>query len=188
MAAREEITELLGRWRAGDETAFERLFPLFYRELRHLAQSYLNEERAGHTLQGTALVHEAYLRLLGQNGVEWQDRGHFFAVAAQAMRRILVDHARRQKAAKRGFGEKIQLEEGLVAGGRSADFEALDEALTRLSAMDERRTKVVELRFYCGMTEEEIAGYLAISPATVRRDWALARAWLYRELGGEEAK
>lgn len=187
MAEREEITQLLSRWREGDGAAFERLFPLMYRELRQLAQSYLSQEKAGHTLQGTALVHEAYLRLLGQREVDWRDRGHFFAVAAQAMRRILVDHARRQKAAKRGFGEKVVLEEGLAAGETGPDFEALDEALTRLSAVDERRAKVVELRFFGGMTEGEMARHLEVSPATVRRDWALARAWLYRELS-EEAR
>jgi RNA polymerase sigma factor (TIGR02999 family) len=187
MAEREEITQLLSRWREGDGAAFERLFPLMYRELRQLAQSYLSQEKAGHTLQGTALVHEAYLRLLGQSEVDWRDRGHFFAVAAQAMRRILVDHARRQKAAKRGFGEKIVLEEGLAAGETGPDFEALDEALTRLSAVDERRARVVELRFFGGMTEGEMARHLEVSPATVRRDWALARAWLYRELS-EEAR
>lgn len=182
MAEQEEITRLLSRWREGDQGAFEVLFGVLYGELRQLAQSYVSQEKEGHTLQGTALVHEAYLRLIGQSQVEWQDRGHFFAVAARAMRRILVDHARREKAAKRGGGEKVLLDTGLVIGAGGPDFEALDEALTRLSEMDPRRTKVVELRFFAGMKEEEIAQHLGISPATVRRDWSVARAWLFREL------
>jgi len=176
-----DITQLLSRWRRGDEAAFSELFPLLYGELRRLAQSYLNQENDGHTLQGTALVHEAYLRLLGQNEVDWQNRGHFFAVAAQAMRRILVDHARKQTARKRR-GTVVSLDEGLVLGTDLSHFTELDEALTRLSEMDARRAQVVEMRFFGGMSGEEIAGHLAVSPATVQRDWLIARAWLYREL------
>ncbi|MBN8731392.1 MAG: sigma-70 family RNA polymerase sigma factor [Acidobacteria bacterium] len=176
-----DITQLLSRWRRGDEGAFSELFPLLYGELRRLAQSYLNQENAGHTLQSTALVHEAYLRLLGQHEVDWQSRGHFFAVAAQAMRRILVDHARKQTAGKRR-GAVVSLEEGLVLGADLSHFTELDEALTRLSEMDARRAQVVEMRFFGGMSGEEIASHLAVSPATVQRDWLIARAWLYREL------
>lgn len=176
-----DITQLLFRWREGDSSAFEELFPLLYGELRRLAQSYLVREDPGHTLQGTALVHEAYLRLLGQKDVDWQSRGHFFAVAAQAMRRILVDHARKHTAEKRK-GAVVSLDDGLVLGANLSHFTELDEALTRLSEMDARRARVVELRFFGGMSGEEIAGHLDISPATVQRDWLIARAWLYREL------
>lgn len=189
MAEAEEITRLLGRWREGDHAAFDHLFRVLYGELRQLAQSYVSQEREGHTLQGTALVHEAYLRLLGQSQVDWQDRGHFFAVAARAMRRILVDHARREKALKRGGGEKVALDTELVIGVGGPDFEALDAALEKLGQLDPRRTKVVELRFFGGMKEDEIARHLGISPATVRRDWSVARAWLYRELNsGSEGR
>lgn len=177
-----EITRLLQSWREGDESAFHALFPLLYAELRCLAQGYLNSENPGHTLQGTALVHEAYLRLLGQSQVDWQSRGHFFAVAAQAMRRILVDHARKQNAIKRNHGVKILLDEFAVFGPDLSLYTQLDEALDRLSILDKRRAQVVELRYFGGMSGEEIAQYLAVSPATVQRDWLIARSWLYREL------
>ncbi len=180
-----EITQLLLRWRQGDQTAFSELFPMLYTELRRLAQSYLAQEHQGHTLQGTALVHEAYLRLLGQNTVDWQSRGHFFAVAAQAMRRILVDHARQQKAEKRTPPAKLSLDEELRLNADLSHYTYLDEALTRLSAIDARRAQVVEMRFFGGMSGEEIATHLSISPATVQRDWLIARSWLYRELNCE---
>jgi len=181
-ASKPEITQLLIRWRAGDQSAFSDLFPLLYNELRRLAQGYLSQEKPGHTLQGTALVHEAYLRLLGQNGVEWQSRGHFFAVAAQAMRRILVDHARKQKAEKRTPNAVFSLDEGLPLSADLSHYSDLDDALTRLASFDSRRAQVVELRFFGGMSGDEIAAHLAVSPATVQRDWLIARAWLYREL------
>lgn len=176
------ITELLQRWQRGDEAAFQELFPMLYGELRRLAQSYLTHEPAAKTMQGTALVHEAYIRLLGQSGVNWQGRNHFFAIAAQAMRRILVEHARRQKAAKRSGGGVLSLDEMLPLGTDFSDYSDLDEALNRLAELDERRAKVVELRFFGGMSGEEIASHLGLSPATVQRDWVIARAWLYREL------
>jgi len=177
-----EITRLLQRWREGDESAFCDLFPLLYAELRRLAQSYLSGENPGHTLQGTALVHEAYLRLLGQSQVDWESRGHFFAVAAKAMRRILVDHARKQQTKKRNPGIKLHLDEFAVLGPDCAIYDQLDEALERLATLDKRRAQVVELRYFGGMSGEEIAQYLAISTATVQRDWLIARSWLYREL------
>lgn len=177
-----DITQLLVRWRHGDESAFSELFPLLYAELRRLAQSYLSQEGKGHTLQGTALVHEAYLRLLGQNGVDWQSRGHFFAVAAQAMRRILVEHARRQKADKRTPPPAFDLDTDLPLSADLSHYSDLDDALTRLSTFDARRAQVVELRFFGGMSGEEIASHLDISPATVQRDWLIARSWLYRAL------
>jgi RNA polymerase sigma-70 factor, ECF subfamily len=183
-----DVTQLLLRWREGDEAAFSELFPLLYAELRRLAQSYLARENSGHTLQGTALVHEAYVRLLGQANVDWQNRSHFFAVAAQAMRRILVEHARKQNTAKRNAGGKIQLSDmstlGGVAtlGGDYGIYSDLDDALNRLAALDTRRAQVVELRFFGGLSGEEIANHLSVSPATVQRDWLIARSWLYREL------
>jgi RNA polymerase sigma factor (TIGR02999 family) len=177
-----DITSLLVRWREGDESAFSELFPLLYSELRRLAQSYLSQESTGHTLQGTALVHEAYLRLLGQNGVNWQSRGHFFAVAAQAMRRILVEHARKQKADKRSPTAAFSLDESLPLSADLSHYSDLDDALTRLATFDQRRAQVVELRFFGGMSGEEIATHLSVSPATVQRDWLIARSWLYREL------
>ncbi len=177
-----DVTQLLLRWRQGDEAAFSELFPLLYTELRRLAQSYLSRENSGHTLQGTALVHEAYVRLMGQASVDWQNRGHFFAVAAQAMRRILVEHARKQNRVKRNPGVRIQLEESVLLGGDYSIYSDLDEALTRLAVLDNRRAQVVELRFFGGLRGEEIAHHLSVSPATVQRDWLIARSWLYREL------
>lgn len=177
-----DVTTLLARWRAGDQDAFEQLFEVLYGELRRLAQHRLNGERSDHTLQGTALVHEAYLRLVGQRRVQWQGRGHFLAVAAQAMRRILVDHSRRRSAAKRGANAVVPLDGELLLGPTTPDFSALDEALQRLAARDARRAAVVELRFFGGMTEQEIGDYLQTSPATVRRDWTVARAWLFKEM------
>jgi RNA polymerase sigma factor (TIGR02999 family) len=161
--------------------------PLVYDELRALAKRSLSHERSGHTLQGTALVHEAYLKLVDQRQVRWQDRAHFFAVAAQLMRRILVDHARRHGAAKRGSGRPaLPPEEGNVPGlpAPSVDLLALDRALDRLAALDVRQARIVVLRFFGGLTIEETAEVQQISPATVKNEWSLARAWLYRELEG----
>jgi RNA polymerase sigma factor (TIGR02999 family) len=183
-----EITGILFRWSQGDEHALDSLTPLVYRDLRRIAARLLRAERSGHTLQPTALVNEAYLKLAGDAKVQWQNRSHFFAVAARAMRQILVDHARGHLAAKRGGGVTVvPLEEGLVfARERSADLLALDRALQRLSAIDPRKTRVVELRFFAGLNNDEIAELLQISPNTVMRDWNMAKAWLRREIQGED--
>jgi RNA polymerase sigma factor (TIGR02999 family) len=183
-----EITGILFRWSQGDEHALDSLTPLVYRDLRRIAARLLRAERSGHTLQPTALVNEAYLKLAGDAKVRWQNRSHFFAVAALAMRQILVDHARGHLAAKRGGGVTVvPLEEGLVfARERSADLLALDRALQRLSAIDPRKTRVVELRFFAGLNNDEIAELLQISPNTVMRDWNMAKAWLRREIQGED--
>lgn len=177
------VTHLLVRWTEGDKQALEDLLPLVYDELRRLARRYLQQERPGHTLQSTALVHEAYLRLVDQN-VSWQNRAHFFGIAAQMMRRILVDHARSRSAAKRGDGAcKVTLDEGLLAlAERNLDVVALDEALTMLSKIDPQQGKIVELRFFAGLSIEDTSEVLHISPATVKRDWAMAKAWLHREM------
>lgn len=180
----EEVTELLVRWRGGDKDALDALLPLVYAELRRIARHYLSNERSDHTLQSTALVHEAYVRLAKQKLPEWQNRAHFFAVAAQLMRQILVDHARGHRASKRG-GEtyKIALEE---AEGKAQpldiDIVALDDALKSLAELDEQQSRVVELKFFAGLSIDETAEVLHISPSTVKRDWVTARAWLYREL------
>ncbi|HUO74222.1 MAG TPA: sigma-70 family RNA polymerase sigma factor [Solirubrobacteraceae bacterium] len=178
------VTQLLVRCRDGDRAALDELLPLVYGELRRIAQSHLRRERAGHTLQSTALVHEAYLRLIGATRPGWQDRAHFFGIAANAMRQILVDHARARAAAKRGSGaERLELTESMSAGGEpEVDVLALDEALGRLAALDRVQARIVELRFFAGLTIDECAEALAISPATVKRDWTSARAWLHREL------
>ena len=182
-----DVTALLHRWSQGDPLAFQELLPIVYNELRRLASHYLQNERSGHTLQSTALVHEAYLRLIGGDQVEWHGRSHFFAVAAQSMRRILVDHARRHKAGKRGSGgAKAPLDEALtVPVQASLDVEALDESLHNLAAFDSRKSKVVELRFFGGLSTNEISEVLGITPAAVRNDWVVAKAWLFRDLQGE---
>lgn len=184
----ENVTRLLSAWQAGDEEALERLLPLVYDDLRRIADRRLAGERAGHTLQATALVHEAYLRLVDHDRIQWQGRAHFLALAATTMRRILVDHARKQRAAKRG-GDAVTLtlDEDL-AGGREpeVDLVALDQALERLAAEEPRQARVVELRFFGGLTVRETAEVLDVSPATVKLDWSVARAWLFRELGGSE--
>lgn len=179
-----EITQLLVDWSNGNEAALERLMPLIYDDLRRLAHHYMSRERAGHTLQTTAVVHEAYLRLIDQRNVRWQNRAHFFAIAAQAMRRILVDHARGQAYAKRGGGvRKVSLEEvAELSAERAGELVALDDALKRLAAIDPRRSQVVELRYFGGLSNEEAAEVLRISPNTVTRDWNLAKAWLYHEI------
>jgi RNA polymerase sigma factor (TIGR02999 family) len=188
--SREEVTGLLQAWGDGNQAALERLMPLVYAELHRLAKRYMGREHAGHTLQTSALVNEAYLRLVDSHGVRWQNRAHFFAVSAQIMRRILVDFARARQNLKRG-GEALQvtLDEDLVVSPESgADLLALDEALGRLAVLNQRQSQVVELRYFGGLNEEETAEVLKVSPRTVRSDWSLARAWLYRELsrGGSD--
>jgi RNA polymerase sigma factor (TIGR02999 family) len=186
MTSQESITALLRAWRGGQHDALDRLVPLVYEELRRLAGRAMRHERTDHTLQTTALLHEAYLRMLGAD-VEWEDRAHFYAVAAQTMRRILVDHARGRGRDKRGgSGVRLPLEEDVAAApSRSADVIALDEALSRLSSLDERKAKTVELHYFGGLTYDETARVLGISPATVDRELRLAKAWLYRELTDE---
>jgi RNA polymerase sigma factor (TIGR02999 family) len=179
-----QVTELLDRWRGGDRNALDALMPLVYNELRRVAQRYLQRERSDHTLQGTALVHEAYVRLLGDDAPHWQNRAHFFAVAAQVMRRILVEHARSRHAAKRGAGVcKVTLSAAESFSGRSdVDVIALDDALKTLAEMDPQQSQVVELKFFAGLSNEDTAEVLGISASTVKRDWNTARAWLFREL------
>jgi RNA polymerase sigma factor (TIGR02999 family) len=179
-----EVTELLQLWSDGRKDALDRLLPHIYAELRRLASSYLRRERPDHTVQATALVHEAFIKLVNQRAVRWQNRAHFFGIAAQAMRRILVDHARAHAAGKRGDGAcRVSLDEAFVLNDMpNVDLLALDEALSRLEALDPRQSRVVELRFFGGLTMVETAEVLHISPATVGREWTLARAWLYAEL------
>lgn len=183
----EQVTGLLVDWGNGDKAALDKLMPLVYDELRRLARYYIRRERAGQTLQTTALVNEAYLRLVDQRNVRWQNRAHFFAIAAQLMRRILVDKARKRYNAKRGGNlRKVSLDGvAVLSGERDADLIALDEALIDLEAMDSRKSKIVELRFFGGLNIEEAAEALSISPATVQREWSVAKAWLYREISGE---
>jgi len=179
-----QITEVLARWSQGDERALDSLTPLVYQDLRRLAAHLLRGERTGHTLQPTALVNEAYLKLSRQAKAQWQNRAHFFAVAARAMRQILVDYARNHNRDKRGGGVALlPLDEALVfAAERSGDLLSLDEALKRLAALDSRKSRVVELRFFGGLNNEEIAEVLQISPNTVMRDWNMAKAWLRRDM------
>ena len=183
-----QLTDLLVAWSKGDPIALDQLMPLVEGELRRIAGAYFVRENREHTLQPTALVNEAYVRLIDQRRVDWQNRAHFFAVAARLMRRILVDHARGRHRAKRGGGKpNITLDEGLILSPeRSAEIIALDEALANLSSMDARKGQVVEMRFFGGMTAEETAQALNISPNTVMRDWRLAKAWLHRELDGRD--
>ena len=179
-----DITGLLVAWRGGDRAAFDRLFPLVYADLRQVAHRHLAGERSDHSFATTDLVHEAYLRLVDQRRVEWVDRAHFFSVAAQAMRRILIDHARRHQAQKRGGKrQRITLEDGLAVADERADvLVALDEALDRLSEVDERLARVVELRFFGGLTEPETAEVLGVTDRTVRRDWVKAKGWLHQAM------
>jgi RNA polymerase sigma factor (TIGR02999 family) len=178
------VTDLLSRWRAGDERALPLLIPLVYGELRSLAHHYLREERRDHTLQSTALVHEAYVRLAGRNAPRLENRSHFFGVAARLMREILVDWARGQRAAKRGGGAAtIALADvGPLAQRFDVDLLMLDDSLTELARLDERQSRIVELRFFTGLSIDETADVLGISPATVSREWMTARAWLRREM------
>jgi RNA polymerase sigma-70 factor, ECF subfamily len=180
----DEVTALLLAWRAGDDRALEQLIPLVYTELRRIARNYMRKEQAGHTLQTSALVNEAYLRLLGAQQINWQNRAHFFAISSTLMRRVLVDTARARQARKRGGSAyQVILEEGTTGGaGQQENLVALDEALTALAETDERKCKVVELRFFGGLKENEIAEVLQVSPETVRRDWRLAKSWLLRFL------
>src|SRR5208282_334364 len=180
----EDVTVLLAQLTKGNEEAGSKLIPLVYSELRRLAGGYMRHERPDHTLQPTALVHEAYLRLIGQREVQWQNRAHFFGVAAQLMRRILLNHARAHKTEKRGGHEvKIPLDQALVfTEAKSPDLLALDEALTRLTELDARQGRVVEMRFFGGLSEEEAAEVLGVSSRTVKRDWEVARAWLHNEM------
>ena len=179
----QDVTQLLTQWTDGDPRALDRLLPLVYNELRRLARSYLQHERSEHTLQSTALVHEAYLRLVNQN-VSWQNRAHFFGIAAQMMRRVLVDHARGRNAFKRGDGVcRVTLDEEMMgAEERNVDVIALDEALTRLAKFDLQQSRIVELRFFAGLSIEDTSEVLKISPATVKRDWVMAKGWLHREM------
>jgi len=184
MGADPDITGLLLAWRAGDRRALDQLFPLVYEALRRVAHRQLERERPDHTLGTTALVHEAFIKLVDQTRAQWVDRAQFFAVAARAMRRILVDYARRHRALKRG-GERAQIsldDVALVADARAEALIALDEALARLAELDERLGRVVECRFFGGLTEEETAEALAVTPRTVRRDWVKAKGWLYQAL------
>lgn len=178
------VTDLLLAWRGGDEAARDRLVPLIYDDLHRLARAQLARERRGHTLQPTALVHEAYLRLVDHGRLDWQGRTHFLAIAATTMRRLLVSHARGRRAAKRGHGgiAVTLCDDHAVDEGRNVDLLALDEALTSLESIDPRQSRIVELRYFGGLTIEETAAALGISAATVKLDWSLARAWLFREL------
>jgi RNA polymerase sigma factor (TIGR02999 family) len=180
----QDVTGLLVRWRTGDREALDALTPLVYDELRRLAKSYLRRERPDHTLDGTALVHEAYMRLVDQRNVEWRNRNHFFALAAELIRRILVDHARARIAAKRGGSNvKLSLDEALApADEKDLNILALDDALLALGKADPQQSRIVELRYFAGLTIEETADVMEISPATVKRDWTTAKAFLKREM------
>jgi RNA polymerase sigma-70 factor (ECF subfamily) len=182
--SQEEVTQLLLAWGNGNEAALEKLMPLVYEELRRLAHQYMRRERPGHTLQTTALVNEVYFRLIDQKRMHLQNRAHFLAIAAQLMRRILVDHARSHQYAKRGGGaHKVSLDEGaIVAEEQAADLIALDDALLSLAAIDERKSRIVELRFFGGLSVEETAETLKTSTRTVMREWSMAKAWLYHTI------
>ncbi len=183
-AGHSEVSQLLQHWREGDSAALDILLPLVYKELRRLARFQLRQERPNHTLQSAALVNEAYLRLVGLKAPKWESRTHFFSIAAQLMRQILVDYARRHRAAKRGADvQKVSVSDA-AATARSTDLDvlALDDALRTLAEIDPRQSRVVELRYFAGLSLEEIAKALDVGPATVQRDWTAARAWLYREI------
>ena len=181
----QNITHLLKEWSDGDRQALDELTPLVYEELRQQAARYLRKERPGHSLQATALINEAFLRLIDVKNVQWQNRAHFFGIAANLMRRILVDHARRRDAEKRGGTQmRLTLDDAFaIAKEPAVDLLAIDEALDRLAAIDEQQARVVELRFFSGLSVEETAAALGVSPKTVKRDWSVARAWLRREIG-----
>ena len=187
-ATQKSVTQLLVAWGDGDQAALDQLVPLVYKELRRIARNHMARERAGHTLQTTALVNEAYLRLVEQKHVRWQNRAHFLAICAQLMRRILVDYARRRQYQKRGGGAlQVTLTEAeSLANERAPDLVALDEALTSLAEIDPRRSQVVELRFFGGLSIEETAEVLKVSPTTVERDWTIAKAWLHKTLTSDE--
>jgi RNA polymerase sigma factor (TIGR02999 family) len=186
---RHEVTQILHDWSGGDAAAPERLMPLVYDEMRRLARSFIVRERGGHTLQPTALVHEAYVRLVDQSRVNWQNRAHFYGIAASMMRRVLIDHARAHATGKRGGATiRLSLDDVQVpVEERAASLVALDEALGRLAEVSERQAKIVELRFFGGLTDEEIAEVLGVSTRTVLRDWKTARLWLFRELSRNQS-
>jgi len=180
-----EVSGLLRAWGDGDRRALDQLTPIVYDELRRLASHYMRGERPGHSLQATALVNEAYMRLVDYKGMQWQNRAHFFAVSAQLMRRILVEHARRHNLKRGGGVQHVSLDETAIVGGdRGADLVALDDALDALARFDARKVQVVEMRFFGGLSVEETAKVLKVSSVTVMRDWSTAKAWLYRELSG----
>jgi len=183
----QEVSRLLAAWGGGDRAALDELIPLVYDELRRLAHLYTGRESPGHTLQTSALVNEAYLRLADRTNPRWHNRAHFFAICAQLMRQILVDHARRRRSRKRGGGVlRVTLDDGLIVSEkRAADVVALDEALSQLSELDPRQGRIVELRFFGGLSIDETAEVLGVSPGTVMRDWPLAKAWLRREISGD---
>jgi RNA polymerase sigma factor (TIGR02999 family) len=180
----QEITQLLLKWSKGNTAALEDLVPLIYPELRRLARRYMRQENPAHTLQTSALINEAYLRMIGQQGVEWHDRAHFFAVAAQVMRHILIDHARKYQVAKRGGGLlRVSLDQTVLASQeRALEFVALDDALTKLALIDVRKSQIVEMRFFGGLTIEEIAEVMKLSSITIKREWRAAKAWLHLEI------
>jgi RNA polymerase sigma factor (TIGR02999 family) len=180
-----DVTQLLVNWSRGDQAALEQLMPLVYGELRRLAAAYLRRERSNHTLQSTALVHEAFMRMVSQQEVQWKNRAHFYGIAAQMIRRILVDYARSQRAEKRGAGAvKLELDEAMavVQSAPEINLLGLNDALERLAQLDERQSRVVELRFFAGLSIEETAEVMHLSPASIKREWQTARAWLYREM------
>lgn len=180
-----DVSTLLRAWSDGDRLALEKLTPIVYEELHRLARYYMSAERSGHSLQATALVNEAYVRLTDYKRMRWQNRAHFFAVSAQLMRRILVDHARRHNLKRGGGVQHVSLEDTAVVGERNEDLVILDDALQALARFDSRKAQVVELRFFGGLSVEETAEVLKVSPITIMRDWSTARAWLYREMKGE---
>jgi RNA polymerase sigma factor (TIGR02999 family) len=180
-----DVTQLLVNWSHGDQQALEELMPLVYGELRRLASAHLRRERPNHTLQSTALVNEAFMRLVNQHNVEWRNRAHFYGIAAQMIRRILVDYARSQHAEKRGAGAvKLELDDAMAVAQQAPDVDllGLNNALERLAGLDERQSRIVELRFFAGLSIEETAEVMHLSPASIKREWQTARAWLYREM------
>ena len=186
-----DVTRLLDQLRAGDQDAANQLVPLIYGELRRIAGAYMQRERIGHTLQATALVHEAYMRLIGGEPVEWKNRTHFFGLAARTMRQVLMDYARRHRAGKRGGAgaRKVDIDAELLVGHDSLDdVIAIDEALERLALIDERQSRMIELRFFGGLNEEEAAEVMGLSPTTLKREWRSAKAWLHRELSNAKGR
>lgn len=185
----QEITRLLLAWREGEKSALDRLMPAVYEELKRLASAYMRRQRPGHSLQTVDLVNEAYMRLIDSSRVNWQDRNHFYAISSQIMRRLLVDSARKRNSQKRGGGRaQITLEDNLeIAADAGTDLVALDEAMKLLAELNPRQSRIIELRYFGGLTEEETAEVLGVSSRTIRRDWTVARAWLYRELTGAPA-
>lgn len=190
MGTTPDVTRLLVNWSNGDQAALEQLMPLVYGELRRLASAYLRRERPNHTLQSTALVHEAFMRLVNQHDVQWRNRAHFYAIAARMIRRILVDYARSQRAEKRGSGAvKLELDAAMaVPQQKEVDLLGLNDSLDRLAELDARQSRLVELRFFAGLSIEETAEVMQLSPATIKREWNVARAWLFREMTRQAAE